>query len=330
MYQWKQIDPEHTKELSLDLLAETRIDVPYLILVIGSCLIATLGLLSNSAAVIIGAMIVAPLMFPIRSLAFAALIGDTFLFKKSVLALLWGTFLALVISCLLGWMSGFAIFGSEIMARTQPNLLDLGIAISAGAIGGYAKIEPKVSGSIAGTAIAVALMPPVCVIGLGISQGEWLISRGATILYLTNLLGISLACMLVFFLAGYAPLHQARKPLLAAIFFTSVLLIPLGISFSHIVSKNHLESNLKEALLNRTITFQRLDLVDFYIRWYEKPPEIYLTVRAREPVTPTQVKLLESFLQKEIGRPFRLIFLVSYVEEVTREEIIEPSESTAQ
>ncbi|TVQ48531.1 MAG: DUF389 domain-containing protein [Gloeocapsa sp. DLM2.Bin57] len=323
MYTWKQIDPEHTRELGLDLLAETRVDKPYIVLVISSCVIATLGLLSNSAAVIIGAMIIAPLMFPIRSLAFGALVGDTFLFKKSIIALLWGTFLALFVSCLIGWLTGLTILGSEIMARTQPNLLDLGIAISAGAIGGYAKIQPKVSGSIAGTAIAVALMPPICVIGLGVSQGNWFISRGATILYLTNLLGIALACMLVFLLAGYAPLHQARKPLLAAFFLTSLLLIPLGISFSQIVEKDNLERNLKQALLNRTVTFQRLELVEFNVRWRENPPEIYLTVRANEPVTPKQVQLLESFLHREIGHPFKLIFIVSYVEEVTRDGVRE-------
>lgn len=86
----------------------------------------------------------------------------------------------------------------EVLARSEPTLLDLGIAIAAGGISGYAKVEPKVSSSLAGTAIAVALMPPVCVIGLGLSQADWSLSLGATLLYLTNLLGITLSCMLVF------------------------------------------------------------------------------------------------------------------------------------
>jgi len=318
-YKWKQIDPEHTRELGVDLLSEARLDLPYLVLVISSCVIATLGLLSNSAAVIIGAMIIAPLMLPIRSLAFGALVGKTHLFRQSVISLILGTLLGTIVSCLIGWLSGITIFGSEIMARTQPNLLDLGIAIAAGAIGGYAKIDSKISGTIAGTAIAVALMPPVCVIGLGISQQSWDISRGASILYITNLLGITLACMVVFLLAGYAPLHQARKPLLIAIFFTSLLLVPLGISFTQLIQQGNLEKNIKRALIDRTITFQRLELVNFYVRWNKDIPEVYIIVNAKDPVTPQQVESLESFLQKETGRPFRLIFLVNYLEEVRRE-----------
>lgn len=319
MFKWKQIDPVRTKQLGLELLAEAKIDPPYLALVISSCAIATLGLLSNSAAVIIGAMVIAPLMFPIRSLAFGALVGNGPVFEKSLIALAIGSGLGIIFSCFLGWVTGLTVFGSEIMARTQPNLLDLGIAVIAGAIGGYAKIEPKVSGTVAGTAIAVALMPPICVIGLGLSQANWSMSRGATLLYLTNLLGIALACMVVFLLAGYAPLNQAKKPLFGAIFLTSILLIPLGLSFARLVEKSNLENNIRRALLTRTVMFQRLDLVSIRVSWLSDPPKVYVTVYAREPVTPTQVELLESFLAREIKRSFTLIFLVNYVEEVRSE-----------
>jgi uncharacterized membrane protein len=159
-------------------------------------------------------------------------------------------------------------------------------------------------------------MPPICVIGLGLSQTNWALSQGATLLYLTNLLGITLACMLVFLLAGYAPLRQARKPLIGAITLTSILLLPLGISFAQLVGQARLESSLRKALLNRTVTFQRLELADLKINWVSNPPQARLTVYAKQPVTPRQVELLESFVAEEIGRPLQLIFLVSYVQEV--------------
>ncbi len=321
---WKQMDSPHLNQVRSQLLDESKLDMPYLILIISSCMIATFGLLSNSTAVIIGAMLVAPLMLPIRGLAFGALVGDSFLFRTGSVSVVVGTILAVILSCLIGWLTGITNYGSEILARTQPDLLDLGIAVAAGAIGGYSKIQSKVSDTFAGTAIAVALMPPVCVVGLGLSQGNWILSRGATLLYLTNLLGIALACMMVFLSAGYAPLRQAGKPLLAAIILTSLLLIPLGLSFSRLVQNARIQRSIRDALTNGTVTFQRLELTDLRVNWLEKTPQVLLSVNAQEPVTEKQVKLLESFLEREIGQQFTLIFTINRVEEVRAKETIEP------
>jgi uncharacterized hydrophobic protein (TIGR00271 family) len=318
MVKWKPVDPSHNEQLQLELLDEAKVDFPYLVLIVSSCAIATLGLLSNSAAVIIGAMIIAPLMLPIRSLAFGALVGNSVLFGTGIISVALGTLLAILISWLLGTVAGIASFGSEILARTQPTLLDLGIAIVAGGIGGYGKIEPKVSNTIAGIAIAVALMPPICTIGLGLSQANWELSQGATILYLTNLLGIALACMVVFLLAGYAPLRRARKALIGAIALTSVLIVPLGLRFVKLVENARLEISLRKVLLDRTITFQQLDLADLQVNWVSDPPQVRLKVYAKQPVTINQVELLEAFVAQELGRPFKLIFIVSNVEEVRR------------
>ena len=318
------MDSPHLNQVRSQLLDESKLDMPYLILIISSCMIATFGLLSNSTAVIIGAMLVAPLMLPIRGLAFGALVGDSFLFRTGSVSVVVGTILAVILSCLMGWLTGITNYGSEILARTQPDLLDLGIAVAAGAIGGYSKIQSKVSDTFAGTAIAVALMPPVCVVGLGLSQGNWILSRGATLLYLTNLLGIALACMMVFLSAGYAPLRQAGKPLLAAIILTSLLLIPLGLSFSRLVQNARIQRSIRDALTNGTVTFQRLELTDLRVNWLEKTPQVLLSVNAQEPVTEKQVKLLESFLEREIGQQFTLIFTINRVEEVRAKEKIEP------
>ncbi|MBW4659262.1 MAG: DUF389 domain-containing protein [Drouetiella hepatica Uher 2000/2452] len=314
-----QIQPLHIEVVRAELLLESHLDVAYLALIISSCTIATLGLLANSVAVIIGAMIIAPLMQPIRGLAFAAMEGEVTLFRKALISIAVGTALAIGISWSLGHLTGIPAFGSEILARSKPNLLDLGIAVAAGGISGYAKVQPKISGSLAGTAIAVALMPPICVVGLGLSHGDWLLSWGATLLYLTNLLGITLSCMIIFFIVGYAASPRAKTALLWGAFLTVVLVIPLGLSFIELVRQAQLETSLKRALLNRTITFQRVDLVQIKTNWLANPPEINLTVRAQESITPRQVSLLEDFIKREMGQPFNLIFAVSQVEEVRRE-----------
>ncbi|WP_333076841.1 MULTISPECIES: DUF389 domain-containing protein [unclassified Microcoleus] len=305
-------------------MEESTLDINYLVLILGSCIIATFGLLANSAAVIIGAMIIAPLMLPIRGLAFGAVEGNVLIFRKGLVALAVGTGLAIFLACFLGALVQLPDFGSEVLARSKPTLLDLGIAIAAGGISGYAKVQPKVSATLAGTAIAVALMPPICVIGLGLSQANWSLSLGASLLYLTNLLGITLSCMLTFLMAGYTPLHRARKALFWALALTAILVIPLGVSFAELIEQAQLEASLKRALLNRTITFQRVELIATDTNWLTKPPEVRLIVRSSEALTSKQVQLLEEFVEKEMGQPFTLIFQVSQVEEVRRSMLNKP------
>ncbi|MGF1567788.1 MAG: DUF389 domain-containing protein [Nodosilinea sp.] len=300
-----------------ELMEESQLAWPFLVLVVGSCMIATFGLLSNSAAVIIGAMLIAPLMLPIRGVAFGILEADRPLIGAGILALTVGTGLAIVISTGIGWLTGVAEYGSEVYARSHPTLLDLGIAVTAGALAGIAKVEPKLSSTVAGTAIAVALMPPVCTVGLWLAQGEFTASLGALLLYSTNLLGITLACMVAFVLAGYTPLRQARRPIGITLFFTTLLVLPLGASTLQLLRQNQLEASLRRALLDQTLTFQRLTLVEMNTDWLPDPPQVSLVVYAAEPVSPKQVQLLEEFVDETMGRPFKLNFFVSRVDAVT-------------
>lgn len=315
----KPVSRDRLQQLQSELLDEATPDRSYFVLIIGSCIIATFGLLTNSVAVIIGAMIIAPLMLPIRALAFGALTGNVQLFRQGLGAALLGTVVAVAIAMMLGIFVNLSSFGSEILSRSRPNLLDLGIAIAAGAISAYAKWQPKISGTLAGTAIAVALMPPVCVIGLGLSRLDHALSLGATLLYLTNLLGITLACMLTFLVIGCSPLRRAHKALCSTLALTAVLTVPLGFSFVRLVRQAQLETSLKQALLNRTITFQRVVLLNLDTNWLTAPPEVRLQVRSQDPITPKQVRLLEEFLERETGKTFRLVLEVGKVEEVWAE-----------
>jgi len=312
----RRMSPQQLEQIRSDLLDESTINTNYIVLIFGSCVIATLGLLSNSAAVIIGAMIIAPLMLPIRGMGFGALEGNVILFRKALAAITYGTILAIALAWLIGYLVALPQFGSEIISRSRPTLLDLGIAVAAGGISGFAKVQPKISESLAGTAIAVALMPPICVIGLGLSQVNWSLSIGATLLYLTNLLGITLSCMLTFLLTGCTSFKRAKKALGWTLALTVILFIPLSVSFFQLIRQARLEVSLKQALLNRTVSFQRMVLLDSDVNWLTNPPQVRLSVRTQEPITPTQVQLLEKFLAREMGQPFILIFEVGEIEEV--------------
>lgn len=101
-------------------------------------------------------------------------------------------------------------------------------------------------------------------------------------------------------------------------------MLPLGVSFVQLTRQARLEASLKRALLNRTITFQRVVLLQSDVNWLSDPPQVRLSVRTKGVLTPTQVRLLEEFLQKETGQKFTLIFEVGQVEEVRRENLTQP------
>ncbi|MGL5082986.1 MAG: TIGR00341 family protein [Microcoleaceae cyanobacterium] len=315
-------------QMRAELMADASLNFNFIVLVITSCLIASLGLLSNSAAVIIGAMLVAPLMLPLRALAFGALGGDATLFRRSLTTLIGATLIALVLSILLGQLIGLQDFESEVLARTQPTLIDLWIAIVAGGLSGFSKVRSGISDAVAGTAIAVALMPPLCVIGLTLSEGFLSESYGALLLYLTNLLGIVLACMVVFIWAGYAKVNRALG---WTVLLTGILVLPLGISFFRLLNQANLEATLRKVFQEETYTGQRVRLLETEILWTNQPIQAYLKVKADEPITPNQVRLVQEFLVQKriIKQPFELVFLVEPFEEVRAiERTIELSKPT--
>lgn len=316
-----KVSSELLEEMRQSLLEDSELNLNYLILSISSCLIATLGLLSNSPAVIIGAMIIAPLMLPLRGLAFGALEGNPLLFRGSLTSLFIATLVAILLSCGVGYIVALPEFGSEVLARTQPNLIDLGIAVVAGGISGFAKVRPKISDALAGTAIAVALMPPLCVVGLSLSQGFWQFSLGALLLYLTNFLGITLACMLIFIKAGYFRSQKSIVALAWTLALTGVLVIPLGLSFWQLIRQAQLQATLKSILVSRTVTVgQQVELIKTEVDWTANPPIVRLNVQAENSITSKQVELVEKFIQREMGQPFRLVFQVREVQEVYSEE----------
>ena len=182
-------------------------DVSYWIQVLFSAGIATLGLVLDSPAVIIGAMLISPLMGSILANGLALAAGDVILAMRASLNLALSCFAAISFATFLVWVLPFKEMSQEILARTSPNLLDLVIALFSGAVGSVAICkEPRGAvTSIPGVAIAVALMPPLCVVGYGIGIALSLnfsrglqVAGGGGLLFFTNLVAITFTAMLVF------------------------------------------------------------------------------------------------------------------------------------
>ncbi|OFV90805.1 MAG: hypothetical protein A3G76_03135 [Acidobacteria bacterium RIFCSPLOWO2_12_FULL_65_11] len=166
--------------------------------------IATFGLVLNSPAVVIGAMLISPLMGPILALGLALMIADVYLGLRAAFIILVSVVAAVALSAGIAWLLPYHAATTEILARTQPNLLDLGVALFSGLAGSILVCRGGGAGNISalpGVAIAVALMPPLCAAGFGLGGGPSMsIVSGATLLFVTNLAAITATAFLTFFL----------------------------------------------------------------------------------------------------------------------------------
>ena len=307
------------EELSKEFESDARLDEVFIVLSVGAGLIATLGLLSNSPAVVIGAMLVAPWILPLRAASFAILHGLIPLALRALFTLTIGVGITVFLSWLLGVSSGIPVFGSEVTSRTTPNLLDLGIALVAGALATYAKVRNRAVSSLAGTAISVALVPPVCVLGLLLSIRQWEEAQGAGLLFAANLLGILSGALLTFAATEKGLWKQLWRSRLGAIslLLTALLLIPLTGSFLNLVARARRESYLQQietaieySLRSETITLGRnSELLDVNIDWAKNPPLILASVRVTSPNLPTsrQVAAVQKFINERQPIRYRLV-----------------------
>lgn len=203
--------------------------------------IAALGIQTDSTAVVIGAMLVAPLMTPIMATSLSLVMGLPARAVRSLGLVGSGVAIAIGLSFLIArYAPGLVEIeaNSQITARTAPTLLDLLIALAAGCAGGYAVCRPDVSDSLPGVAIAVALVPPLAVVGITLSGGQFSLAAGAFLLFLTNLVGIIVASALIFAATGVIPwsdlarnaaqLRQASLTVLAALVVVSIPLAVTG------------------------------------------------------------------------------------------------------
>ena len=229
----------------------------FFFLLICATVLATFGLLANSPAVIIGAMIVAPLMNPILSMAFAIATGNWKLYKRSLVTVFLGVVCAILVSYGISIFMTINVIGSEIVARIAPNLIDLGIAIAAGAAGSFSLTRQSIASSIAGVAIAVALIPPLCVVGIGIGIGDDIaaefgqviisnlsVSSGAFLLFLANLAGIIFASCFVFLSQSYGNLNKAFPTLMIWLLILVLLCGPLTNSLQEFLISNRINSEI--------------------------------------------------------------------------------------
>ncbi|MBF0658600.1 TIGR00341 family protein [Psychrobacter sp. NG25] len=175
----------------------------YFIMNILSAIIASYGLVTNSAAVVIGAMLVAMMLGPITGVALAIIDHRMPLLRRSLITMFIGVSLVILVGFIVGWLHKDQPLTAEILSRTQPTSMDLMIALAGGTAGAYAMVSPHLSVAVVGVAVATALVPPLAASGILFANGELQLGLGAFLLAITNIIAIQFTNALVLWLLGF-------------------------------------------------------------------------------------------------------------------------------
>lgn len=231
--------------------------IDFYTLIVLSSIIAYLGLVQNSAAVIIGAMLVAPLMSPILAMAHGIVQGNVRMITRAIESTIKGVLLAIGVSVAVTLVLPPNPPSAEILARVHPNLLDLMIALASGAAGAYASSRKEVSTALPGVAIAAALVPPLSVAGYGLGSSQYTVAGGALLLFTTNLSAIILAAATIFLLLGFRPtraeegMHMRRGITLSIL---ALIVIAMPLAFTSVGFRQQIAREVDlETVLNQSL-----------------------------------------------------------------------------
>lgn len=315
------------KEIIDDITPMASPGFDYYLMVVLSCSIATLGLIINSPAVIIGAMLLAPLMSPIIGIGLASIIGDARILRSSMIALFGGSALAIALSFFLTLENKLLPFVSlqvipaEILSRTRPTPIDLIIALAGGIAAAYALTKPNLSAALPGVAIATALMPPLCTIGTGLALGRLDIAGGATLLFITNAITIAFASAFVFFLRGFsASARRTGQRLPRSLIISAILVVLLLIPLTFFSVKLFREA-ADNRMINQVVSLEvgklpGARLLDINTVREENNLAIVITIRTRKAINYDAVVKLQENIVAALDRPISL-----KIEQVIAEEL---------
>jgi len=261
-----QIDRDNRISLVDRVQSSSNWDFDFFALMLLSTVIAAIGLEQNSAAVVIGAMLVAPLMTPLLGLGLALVQGNPVLARISLRAVVMGLGVSILVGFLTGLLTpGFNEPTREMLGRGGPGLLDIFVAFASGLAAAYASSRPGLLAALPGVAIAAALVPPIATSGLALSLGDYRLAIGALLLFVINMVTIVLATMVTFWVVGLRKVGKASRWSLTAIGILLLAVLALGVYLSvkpvvppHVA---RLPENLMDSMQERLGDDYRLDSV---------------------------------------------------------------------
>jgi uncharacterized hydrophobic protein (TIGR00271 family) len=294
---------EEYRDLFVSLRDNAKASPSYQVLIVLSVLLALAGMYANSAPVIIGAMILAPLMSPIVSLAMGLARTDSSLIRAAMRTLLIGITWGLACGIFMAWVMPLELPTAEMKARMSPTLLDLLIAVISGIACAYANAKEEIAKSLAGVAIAVALVPPLSVAGIGLGWGDWNMAAGASLLLVTNLVGIALAASATFLVLGFAPFKRARAGLGITLLILLIISAPLSLSFYHLVSRENILEHVPTGDIQLNGLLVHIERADVTLG---QPALVSLVLSSEQNLQASHVDELKALISQELGAPIKI------------------------
>lgn len=285
----------------------------YFIMNILSAIIASYGLVTNSAAVVIGAMLVAMMLGPITGIALAIIDHRMPLLRKSLFTVIIGVSLVVLVGFVVGWLHKDQPLTAEILSRTQPTSMDLMIALAGGTAGAYAMVSPHLSVAVVGVAVATALVPPLAASGILLANGEMQLGLGALLLAATNILAIQFTNALVLWVLGFRRLvddDYKSNTYLTFLQRNAVTLLLLGglgayltINLQTNAKQQVFESSVKEAINNYFID-QGNVLTNTQFDTSEENQVVRAIVRGETTPTSYDVRQIETLITNDMAENF--------------------------
>lgn len=255
-------DVASKKQIDVSLREGGRVSGTNMCLLVLAILIASIGLNVNSTAVIIGAMLISPLMGTIQATAYGTAISDSRLTTRSIMGFLTQVFISLCASTIYFLISPLSTQTSELLARTQPTIWDVLIAICGGLAGIIGVTRKEKTNVIPGVAIATALMPPLCTCGYSLAHGQWKMLLGAGYLFMVNTYFIFLSATIILAILGVPKVQavdpkKTRKLRIAFIRNSIIIIIPSFIFAWNMVSDSKME---EKAAVRMEISIDSVEL----------------------------------------------------------------------
>jgi uncharacterized hydrophobic protein (TIGR00271 family) len=304
-----QLSRREQAEVYRTLRRGARPHVDFFVMMGLAAVIATFGLLQSSSAVIIGAMLVAPLFTPIISLSMAIVRTDARLLALAAESAIKGILLATGLGTALAALTPLLTVTPEIVARTHPNLFDLAVALASGAAGAYALARKDVAASLPGVGIAAALVPPLCTVGIGLAMGEASLAVGAGLLFSTNLVAITLAGAVMLLLLGFRPPQRKgatlslRRGFLVTIVLLLIIATPLAAVFVDSARESHTRSAIDQSLRSALADVSGAELSEVQISARGAELQVTAVVYAPQPMSPALASQLSDELSHQLSRP---------------------------
>jgi APA family basic amino acid/polyamine antiporter len=307
------LDTQERSAVYREIREGSRADIDYFVMTTLAATIATLGLLLNSAAVIIGGMLVAPLMSPIIGIALSIALGNVRLLRDAAESAIKGVFVAVVVGFVVAAISPLSAVTGEILARTRPNLLDLAVALASGAAAAYAMSRKEVSAALPGVAIAAALVPPLGVVGIGLAINRVEVAGGGLLLFATNLVAITFAGALIFLLLGLRPARggrkretQVRRGLVISVLLLFLVSLPLALIFGGAVQSSQQREVIDRVLNEELDKLEHVTLVGFELDYQGETIDLTVTVYAAQEVEEGTLEHLDDAITEAVGQPVTL------------------------